>query len=85
MYTYLYGIYMAKQIAISDEVYQMLLGMKTGNKSFSEVIKGMAGKRPKTQNIMKYFGAMKGDKSLESVKKSILKERRGNTGRNFKW
>lgn len=76
---------MARQIAISDEVYQMLLGMKTGNKSFSEVIKGMAGRKVKTQNIMKYFGAMEGDKNLAKVKKLILEERRGNMGRNFKW
>lgn len=36
---------MAKQIAISDDVYNMLLKMKGDNKSFSEVIRMLTGQR----------------------------------------
>lgn len=76
---------MAKQIAVSDEVYTMLLSMKSGNKSFSEVIKGMSERKRKAENIMKYFGTMKGDKNLAKVKKLIQQERRANMGREFGW
>ena len=58
----------------------MLLSMKSGDKSFSEVIKGMAPKKD-NKNIMKYFGALKGDKNVQKVKKLIQEERRSNMGR----
>jgi predicted CopG family antitoxin len=84
MYTYVYVVDMAKQIAVSDEVYNMLLSMKDETKSFSEVIKSMAAKKKSGKGIMKYAGILKGDsKELDKVEKMVLEDRRRNYGRVF--
>lgn len=76
---------MAKQIAVSDEVYELLSKMKNENQSFSEVIKAMAAKKRKKQNVMKCFGILKNDKDLVKVEKMIADDRRRNMGRQLNW
>jgi predicted CopG family antitoxin len=73
---------MAKQIAISDEVYGLLLGMKGDDKSFSDVIKEVVKKRG--GGIMKYAGSLKKyDRELRSMEKLIQEDRNKNYGRGF--
>ena len=75
---------MAKQIAVSDEVYNMLLSMKDETKSFSDVIKSMAAKKKSGKGIMKYAGILKSDsKELDKVEKMVMEDRRRNYGRVF--
>lgn len=72
---------MAKQISISDEVYEMLLKTK-GEKSFSEVIKNMF--KGKNEDFFRMAGALKKDKKkLDSLSKMILAEREQNYGRKL--
>ncbi|MGI0141497.1 MAG: antitoxin VapB family protein [Candidatus Micrarchaeales archaeon] len=74
---------MAKQISISDEVYETLLKMKEG-RSFSEVIKSMTKK--KNKSLMQYAGMLKHrKKELKELEKQISEEREKNHGRKFEW
>lgn len=75
---------MAKQIAVSDEVYEMLLKVK-GTDSFSEAIKTAFEKKDK-KDIMDFFGILKNKgKQLDELKKQISEERERNYGRTFDW
>jgi predicted CopG family antitoxin len=75
---------MAKQIAISDDVYQLLVDMKGKDKSFSEVIRSLAGWRAKNKAIMKFAGVGKNDsKRLEEFKKFIEEHRKNSRPRHF--
>ena len=49
---------MSMNIAIKDEAYAFLKSLKTGNKSFSDVILSFK-KRNQTQGIMRFFGVLK--------------------------
>lgn len=73
---------MARQISVSDEVYGLLSRLK-GNKSFSEVIKEAVGAKRKGSDIMRFAGALKGDKNLALMKKLIERDRERNYGRKF--
>jgi predicted CopG family antitoxin len=74
---------MAKQIAVSDEVYNMLLKMKGQDKSFTEVIKEMLKKRD-SMNIMKFAGSgKKYSKELQDMAKRIQEDRDKSSGRTF--
>ena len=79
---------MARQISVSDEVYQLLTRRK-GSRSFSEVIKELEGmsKRPEKQNeeFFRFAGIFKGDKELKRIEELIARDRRRNSGRKFKW
>ena len=60
---------MVKTITVTDDAYEMLKKMKSGDESFSEVIRRVA--KP-TFNIMDYFGILSkedGDKVSEEIKK----------------
>ncbi|HVC58701.1 MAG TPA: antitoxin VapB family protein [Candidatus Acidoferrales bacterium] len=76
---------MARQISVSDEVYELLTKRK-GGRSYSAVIKDMANQieSPKG-DIMRFAGALKGDKQLAKIQKLIAEDRRRNVGRKFKW
>jgi predicted CopG family antitoxin len=77
------GRQMARQISVSNEVYELLLEIK-GEKSFSQVIKESLNQNKKKTNIMKYAGIMKNEKEkLKELKKQIEEEREANYGRTF--
>lgn len=74
---------MARQISVSNEVYELLLERK-GKKSFSQVIKENLCTTEKKTDIMKFAGIMKDDKEkLERLKAQIAAEREANYGRTF--
>lgn len=73
---------MARQISVSNEVYELLLERK-GKKSFSQVIKESIC-ATKKNDIMKFAGIMKDQKEeLTKLKKQIEEEREANYGRTF--
>jgi predicted CopG family antitoxin len=74
---------MARQISISNEVYELLLKRK-GKKSFSEVIKENLCSREEKVDIMSLAGILKDDKqALERLKQQIAADREANYGRKF--
>jgi predicted CopG family antitoxin len=74
---------MARQISVSNEVYELLLERK-GSKSFSQVIKESLRPQDEKVDIMSLAGILKDDKdSLERLKKQIAAEREANYGRTF--
>jgi predicted CopG family antitoxin len=74
---------MARQISISNEVYE-LLSKRKGTKSFSQVIKESLCANEKKTDIMKFAGIMKDEKEkLEQLKLQIEAEREANYGRSF--
>ncbi len=74
---------MARQISVSNEVYE-LLSKRKGKKSFSQVIKESLCSNEKKTDIMKFAGAMKNEKEkLERLKLQIAAEREANYGRSF--
>lgn len=74
-------IWVARQISVSNEVYQLLVELK-GDKSFSEVIKeNIVAKREKS-DIMAFAGILKDEKkTLEQLSAKIAEERESNYGR----
>jgi predicted CopG family antitoxin len=75
---------MARQISVSNEVYEMLSKRK-GKKSFSQVIKENLCAMEEKEDIMKFAGAMKNEKGkLELLKSKIAAEREANYGRTLK-
>jgi predicted CopG family antitoxin len=81
MYTLCMGIKMARQISVSNEVYE-LLSRKKGKKSFSQLIKENLTSKEKKVDIMTFAGVMKDDKEkLELLKFKIAAEREANYGR----
>ena len=74
---------MARQISVSNEVYELLSKHK-GKKSFSQVIKESICSTEKKTDIMKFAGIMKDEKeALERLKLQIEAEREANYGRSF--
>ena len=74
---------MARQISVSNEVYELLLKRK-GKKSFSQFIKESLCATEKKTDIMKFAGILKDDKEkLEQLKLQIAAEREANYGRSF--
>ena len=74
---------MARQISVSNEVYELLLKRK-GKKSFSQVIKENLCPREEKADIMSLAGILKDDKEkLERLKAQIAAEREENYGRTF--
>jgi predicted CopG family antitoxin len=72
---------MARQISVSNEVYE-LLTKKKGKKSFSQVIKENLCPHEEKKDIMKFAGSMKKEKDkLELLKSEIAAEREVNYGR----
>ena len=75
---------MARQISVSNEVYELLLQRK-GKKSFSEVIKENLCPTEEKPDIMTFAGALKDEKNtLEKIKAKIAQERESNYGRPLK-
>jgi predicted CopG family antitoxin len=75
---------MARQISVSNEVYQLLLEKK-GNKSFSEVIKENLCSKEEKPNIMAFAGILSNKKeTLDKLKTKIAEERESNYGRPLK-
>ena len=73
---------MARQISVSNEVYELLLERK-GKKSFSQVIKENLCPKEK-KDIMRFAGIMKKErKKLEMLSAQIETEREANYGREF--
>ncbi len=62
---------MVKTITVTDDAYEMLRKMKSGDESFSEVIKRIA--KPRV-NLRDYFGILPKE-DIKGARKS-LKERR---------
>jgi predicted CopG family antitoxin len=74
---------MARQISVSNEVYELLLKRK-GNKSFSQVIKENLCPTEEKVDIMSLAGILKDDRTeLKRLKKQIADEREENFGRKF--
>ena len=73
----------ARQISVSNEVYELLLKGK-GKKSFSEVIKENMCPKEEKKDIMRFAGVMKNErKKLEALNAEIAAEREANYGRDF--
>jgi len=72
MSTYMVSI----NISIKKEAYEFLKNIKTGDKSFSDIILGF---KKKENDIMKFFGVLKdanwnaGEKDMETFRKSFNK------------
>lgn len=65
---------MARQISVSNEVYELLFERK-GKKSFSEVIKESICREEEKPDIMIFAGALKSEKdSLVSLRQKSLKK-----------
>lgn len=78
------GLNVARQISVSNEVYELLLKSK-GKKSFSQVIKENLCPEKEKKDIMSFAGAMKNEKQkLELLKTKIAAEREANYGRALK-
>ena len=74
---------MARQISVSNEVYELLLKRK-GKRSFSQVIKESLCPTEEKVDIMSLAGILKDDKQmLEQLKRQIAVERDANYGRTF--
>ncbi len=74
---------MARQISVSNEVYELLLKRK-GKKSFSQVIKESLCIYEEKVDIMSLAGILKDDEqTLEKLKKQIAAEREANYERTF--
>ena len=73
MYSYIST--MAKAIMISNEVYAELKELKTENKSFSKVLKGLLNKekRKTVAGISSCFGSLKKDEGWEEIEKDLGK------------
>jgi len=75
---------MARQISVSNEVYE-LLSKRKGKKSFSQVIKENLCSNETKEDIMSFAGVMKNEKKkLELLKSKIEAEREANYGRTLK-
>ena len=75
---------MARQISVSNEVYELLLKRK-GKRSFSEVIKENLTPKEEKVDIMSLAGILKEDKqALDRLKQQIAAEREANYGRTLK-
>jgi len=75
---------MARQISVSNEVYE-LLSKNKGKKSFSEVIKMNLCSQETKVDIMSFAGVMKADKQkLDLLKSKIAAEREANYARAMK-
>ncbi len=78
---YIGRLSMARQISVSNEVYE-LLSKRKGKKSFSQVIKENLRSEETKVDIMSFAGVMKDDKQkLELLKSKIAAEREANYGR----
>jgi predicted CopG family antitoxin len=76
-------IRVARQISVSNEVYE-LLSKRKGKKSFSEVIKENLCFKEEQVDIMSLAGILRDDKvELERLKSQIAAEREKNYGRPF--
>jgi predicted CopG family antitoxin len=77
------AINLARQISVSNEVYE-LLSERKGNKSFSQVIKENLCPKEEKKDIMRFAGIMKNErKKLEELNAKIAAEREVNYGRDF--
>ncbi len=75
---------MARQISVSNEVYELLLKRK-GKKSFSQVIKENLCPKEEKADVMSFAGILKDEKeTLELLKSEIAAEREANYGRPLK-
>jgi len=80
---YIGRLRMARQISVSNEVYE-LLSKRKGKKSFSEVIKENLILKEEKKDIMRFAGIMKNErKKLEELNATIAAEREANYGRDF--
>jgi predicted CopG family antitoxin len=78
------AIVVARQISVSDELYEKLSKIK-GKRSFTGVITD-AIETGKKKDIMEFFGILKSEgKKLDQLQKLITKERENNYGRNVEW
>jgi len=83
MYTLCIGVRMARQISVSNEVYD-LLSKRKGKKSFSQVIKENLCLKEEKRDIMRFAGSMKNErKRLEELNATITAEREANYGRDL--
>jgi predicted CopG family antitoxin len=81
---YVGRIRVARQISVSNEVYE-LLSKRKGKKSFSQVIKENLYSDEEKVDIMSFAGVMKSEKhKLELLKSKIAAEREANYGRSLK-
>ena len=81
---YIGRLNMARQISVSNEVYE-LLSKRKGKKSFSQVIKENLYSPEEKKDIMSFAGVMKNEKEkLELLKLKIAAEREANYGRPLK-
>jgi len=66
---------MTKVISISDDAYETLKDLKTGDESFTRVILRL-GQQQEKQNLLDFFGAWPGTgKELAGIKRELEKER----------
>lgn len=67
-------MFMARNVALSNDAYEMLERLKRPGESFSDVVKRVVEK-PSRPDWKDSIGALKGDKEAEEIFDKILKER----------
>ncbi len=79
----MYMVILARQISVSEEVYELLLRRK-GKKSFSQVIKENLSSPGEREDIRNLAGILRDDRGeLDRLKSRIAEERERNTGREY--
>ena len=66
---------MVKPVSLSNEAYEVLSKMKTGNESFSDVVLRLAEKNKKKFNVADFAGKWS-DIDVTKMKKLIAKDRK---------
>jgi len=64
---------MTKLVALSDDAYRALAGLKRGGESFSKVVSRLTAK--KKTDIMDLAGVWKGDEEIARIYARVLRDR----------
>ena len=79
-------MYMAKNVALSNEAYSILEKLKMEKESFSDVVKRMLDEKNSKPLWRDSVGILKDDKEAERIYDKILKERhKTKKRRELKW
>lgn len=77
---------MAKNVALSNEAYEILERLKRHGESFSDVVKRITIEKGSRPNWRDSIGALKGDKEGEKIFDKILMDRHKiGKRRTLKW
>ena len=78
-------MHMAKNVALSDDIYKTLERLKHGDESFSAVIRRLVDEKEPKPNWRNFVGVWKDDKEIAKIFDKILEDRHKVYRRQFKW